>query len=158
MYHLHLPPDYFDFRLFGRYFYRAVTFWVPSSDFQSMDYRVSIVLERLECQLIPPFGRYPALTKEYLNVLLIELAVEVNLSPSRLRTLFRDATGQPFVSYARRLRLNKARELLRHTHFRVAEIADRLGYLDTSHFIREFKAAFGMTPTEYRLAIRGGHE
>lgn len=121
-----------------------------------MDYRIHAVIRALEARVAP--SNYQAITEEHLHALLDELAAEVNLSPSRLRALFKNATGQSFNCYVKHLRLEKAREMLGSTHLRITEIAARLGYEDVSHFIREFKRAFSMTPGACRLAITQGRK
>ena len=78
-----------------------------------MYYRVRSVIQLLEARLfLPPPGKFEAITEKYLHQLLDELAAEVKLSPSRLRALFKVATGQSFMEYANWLRLTKAWELV----------------------------------------------
>ena len=79
-----------------------------------------------------------------------ELAASVNLSASRLRHLFKQETGTTPTHYLRDLRLRKAELLLRTTFLSVKEIAGRVGLGSGSHFVREFKKAYGVSPTIYR--------
>jgi AraC-like DNA-binding protein len=46
--------------------------------------------------------------------------------------------------------MQKARELLETTFLNVKEVMLNVGAKDTSHFIRDFKKAFGLPPTQYR--------
>jgi AraC-like DNA-binding protein len=46
--------------------------------------------------------------------------------------------------------MNYAKELLSTTSLSVSEIAAKLGYFQTSSFIRKFKQSENMTPGEYR--------
>ncbi len=55
---------------------------------------------------------------------------------------------------ADRLRLEWAAERLVCSDEGLAEIAGRAGFSDQSHFTREFKRRFGITPGRYRLAHR----
>ena len=58
--------------------------------------------------------------------------------------------------YLTQLKMNHALELLRHSSFRINEVADMLGYHNTYYFCRLFRQHFGMTPTEYiRHGMRG---
>src|SRR5919112_558928 len=81
---------------------------------------------------------------------LVRLAEAVNLSPSRLHRLFRDETGTSPARHLKSLRLAEARRLLETTFLSVKEIRDRVGIDDESHFTRDFRAAYGCTPTECR--------
>jgi two-component system, response regulator YesN len=89
---------------------------------------------------------------------LIELAVLVNLSPSRLRTIFKAETGLTIPQYVKQLKMQRARELVRETFLRVSEIAAYLEFDDPSYFVREFKRTFGQTPNAYRQAGNSSHE
>jgi AraC family transcriptional regulator len=79
-----------------------------------------------------------------------ELASLVNLSASRLRHLFKQETGTTPTHYLKEIRLRKAELLLRTTFLSVKEIAGRVGLGSGSHFVREFKKAYGVSPTIYR--------
>ena len=86
----------------------------------------------------------------HLGVSLEALAQAVNLSPSRLHQVFKDETGMSPAKYLKVLRLEQAKTLLEGSFLSVKEIRGRVGFGDQSHFARDFKAHFGLTPTEYR--------
>lgn len=79
-----------------------------------------------------------------------ELARFVNLSESHLQQLFKREFGMPPLQYLRRLRLEKARQLLEESFKNVKEIGFAVGMADQTHFTRAFKDKFGLTPSEYR--------
>ncbi len=81
---------------------------------------------------------------------LSELARGVNLSPSRLRHLFKQHIGQTLAQYLRHIRLQQAKFLLETTHLRVKEVMARVGINDDSHFTRDFKRVFRFAPSKYR--------
>jgi transcriptional regulator GlxA family with amidase domain len=83
-----------------------------------------------------------------------ELARYVNLSVSRLHHLFRLEMGTSLASYLRCLRMQKCQELLEATTLSVKEIINNVGINDRSHFDRDFKKAFGLTPIQYRAAAK----
>jgi len=49
--------------------------------------------------------------------------------------------------------MEKALELLRISFLDIKEIAAKVGYNDSTHFMREFKKAYGSTPSQYRRRI-----
>lgn len=63
---------------------------------------------------------------------------------------FRRFFGQPVGAYLRRLRTTHAAELLTKTRYDITDIALRCGFASHSHLCREFKAHFGVTPSQYR--------
>lgn len=80
------------------------------------------------------------------------LARYVNLSVSRLQHLFKLETGMTLVRYRNMLRINRARDLLETSLLSIKEIRARVGINERSHFVREFKNIYGLTPIQYRTA------
>jgi len=78
------------------------------------------------------------------------LANSVNLSVSRLRHLFKDETGLTPAQYLKRLRLERARELMEESFLRLKEVMPQVGINDESHFVRDFKKKHGLPPIKYR--------
>lgn len=81
---------------------------------------------------------------------LSEMARLVNLSPSRLRHLFKSDTQMTPTQYLHTLRMQEARRLLETTWLRIKEIGNMVGIAGQSHFVREFKRFYGLTPAIYR--------
>ncbi len=77
----------------------------------------------------------------------------LSISPSRFRHLFKDYVGVSFHKYVIRLRLERAHHLLRTTSFTVEKIAGMLGIQDLSHFARDFKRAYGVSPGATRCTV-----
>ena len=46
--------------------------------------------------------------------------------------------------------MEQARELLETSYLSVKEVMARVGVADESHFVRDFKKAYGRTPARYR--------
>lgn len=80
------------------------------------------------------------------NISLEVLSQTVNVSPSHLRRLFKQATGMAPHQYLIHLRVNRAKELLLTRDFSVNEVAAEVGFADQSHLHRHFKRLFGVTP------------
>jgi AraC-like DNA-binding protein len=84
------------------------------------------------------------------NFTLGKMAESVNLSAPYFCYLFKSITGVPPAKYLKSLRLQQAATLLTTTFLSVKEVVRRVGLSDESHFVRDFKREFGMTPSEYR--------
>lgn len=79
-----------------------------------------------------------------------KMAESVNLSPPYFCYLFKSITGVPPARYLKSLRMQQAATLLTTTFLSVKEIVRRVGFTDESHFVRDFKRIYGVTPSEYR--------
>ena len=79
-----------------------------------------------------------------------ELAHSLNLSESRLRHLFKKEMGISPVQYLKKQRMLKAKELLEKTYLSVKEVMLRVGISDQSHFVKDFKKVYGLSPAKYR--------
>lgn len=78
------------------------------------------------------------------------IAEKLNVSAAYLSTLFKMETGQTLIKYISHYRLEKAKEMLALTNMRVADIAEKVGYFNTSYFISLFKNSVGESPAKYR--------
>ena len=58
------------------------------------------------------------------------------------------------MAYIHAFRIEKAGILLRNTESSIAEIAESVGFDDFSYFAKVFKQHTGVTPREYRKAMR----
>ena len=79
-----------------------------------------------------------------------DVAMALNLSPSRFRHLFKKELGISPHQYLVYARLLRARELLEDSFLRVKEVAALVGVNDLSHFVRDYKMLFSETPTQTR--------
>ena len=82
------------------------------------------------------------------------LAKMENYNVSYFIDWFKHKTGYSPAHYLRRVRLEKAKELLQTTHYRMIEIALQVGYNSNSSFTRAFKEAEGISPRAYRLRVQ----
>ena len=81
------------------------------------------------------------------------LAALVNLSPSRFRHLFKQETGTTPAQFLKEFRVRKAQRMLRTTFLSVKQVLKKVGIASNTHFVRDFRKLYGMTPTAYRRTI-----
>ncbi|MDK2594300.1 helix-turn-helix domain-containing protein [Pseudoalteromonas obscura] len=79
-----------------------------------------------------------------------EVSTAVHVSPPYLATLFKRETGYTVGQWITEKRLAQACTQLLHTALPVSQLAETLGWSDTTHFIRQFKKHLGQTPAAWR--------
>jgi AraC-like DNA-binding protein len=80
-----------------------------------------------------------------------EVARMCAASTCRFMNLFKEVTGQSFVAYLNRFRVDKAKEMLASTNKPISEIGLETGFCNQSYFGVVFRRITGVTPLEYRL-------
>lgn len=98
-------------------------------------------LGRLHAYLLAHFDQKVSIT---------QAASLVSMSESKFMRYFRTVTGETFVSYLTRLRLERAAQMLEENSLSIAEIASAVGFSDQSYFDRVFRRHFGRTPISHR--------
>ncbi|HEV2865611.1 MAG TPA: AraC family transcriptional regulator [Allosphingosinicella sp.] len=83
---------------------------------------------------------------------LAQIAGAVGVHPVHLARTFRRSQGISVGGYARRLRVERALELLRGSTLSLSHVAAEAGFYDQSHMSRVLKQTTGMTPGEARAA------
>lgn len=73
------------------------------------------------------------------------------LSSRQLQRLFNEQIGEPIMHFYRRIRLEKANELLQQSTLPITEVAITAGFSGLSHFSRAFREQFGVTPRRRRV-------
>jgi transcriptional regulator GlxA family with amidase domain len=79
-----------------------------------------------------------------------DVARRVGLSTRQLDRLFADKLRLSYADHYRRIRLERARDLLRQSSVAITEIALGCGFSSASHFSRAYRGMFGMTPAMER--------
>ena len=74
-------------------------------------------------------------------------------SPHYLSRLFAAETGMTLSLYLRKLRVNRACELLSSGRLNVSEASLEVGYQSLSHFARAFRGVIGVTPSQFTRKI-----
>ena len=81
---------------------------------------------------------------------LAQVAEHVSLSRTYASAIFREELGITMSEFIMNERMLEAKRMLTDTDLTVAAIADRLAFCSQSYFTKNFTAAEGMTPVEYR--------
>lgn len=83
-----------------------------------------------------------------------EVADYVHLSANYFSNMFKKETGESFVNYVMKIRIDRAKVLISNTEMKVFEIAQRVGYDDPNYFTTVFRQLTGMSPKQYRKQVR----
>ncbi len=83
-----------------------------------------------------------------------QVAREAAMSESHFCRIFKATVGLGFYRYVTRLRIEKAKELLKSQRRTVAEVAFEVGFTDLSSFYRAFRLATGQKPGAWRPITR----
>ncbi len=84
------------------------------------------------------------------DITLQKAADHVYLNPIYLSRLFKQETGENFIDFVMRFRIEKAAQLLRTTELKIYEICDMVGYKNTKYFSTLFKKMMNASPIEYK--------
>lgn len=87
------------------------------------------------------------------DLTMAEVANRICLNYSYFSLLFKGRTGMNFIDYLKTVRIEKAKELLKNTDYKIYEISEMVGYNNTKHFATTFREFTGISPREYREKI-----
>lgn len=87
------------------------------------------------------------------RILLRDMAASVGMNEKYFCSYFKKHTLTTPVTYLTMLRIRHAKILLRERKLTVLEVALSCGFDNVSFFIRQFKAATGQTPGQYRKTV-----
>lgn len=93
--------------------------------------------------------------KEYVRnhydeeITLTEIAEKLYVNRNYLSQLFKRVTGETFVTYLNKYRIEKAKEKMREKHYLISEISEMVGYQNPTYFSQVFKSITGKSPSEF---------
>lgn len=79
-----------------------------------------------------------------------DISAHVFLSASYVCTFFKNETGQTLNQYLTEYRMEKAKQLLSDSRYKISDISSKVGYSDGNYFGKSFKKYSGLSPSEYR--------
>lgn len=87
------------------------------------------------------------------DISLVKLGELVYFNPSYLSRLFKQYTGTNLITYINKVRLDKAKELLKKSEMKIQDISEAIGFISPPYFTRFFKKETNLSPQEYRKQI-----
>jgi AraC family carnitine catabolism transcriptional activator len=131
----------------------AMNFQSPPDDVGAERNDLPGGLSRMDRRL----GRLVAIMQTSLDapLAIAEICRRAHVEASTARRLFHAHLKVSPRAYYTRLRLERARTLLRYSHLGIAEIAAAVGFADTPSFSHAFKRVFGVAPSRARRDVAG---
>lgn len=84
------------------------------------------------------------------DISLNSIAEHVYLNPAYFSKLYKKETGETYMEFLTKLRIEKAKKLLKETNIKTSDIGTAVGYPNPQYFTTLFKKVLGITPLEYR--------
>lgn len=78
-----------------------------------------------------------------------QLAKMAAMSPSKLKSTFKEVYGTPIYQYYQKHRMNKAKAMLLSKKYNVREVGMEVGYTNLSNFAKAFKKSFDQLPSDF---------
>tara|TARA_R110002072_G_scaffold303107_2_gene493783 strand:+ start:53900 stop:54895 length:996 start_codon:yes stop_codon:yes gene_type:complete len=88
------------------------------------------------------------------SIRMADLAASYGLNMRTFNRRFRLAANKTPTEYLQEVRINQARELLKHSNLSITEIGFAVGYQDVSYFTGLFRRLHDVTPNAYRRLVR----
>lgn len=130
---------------------RSIRMWITNFLNWILDYAAS-KLDVKENDMIVLAKRYMQDNYDNPELTLSDVAAHVGLNEKYFSNRFTKEAGETVSSYLTGIRMQKAKEILKTTNFKVYEIAEMVGYHNVEHFNRVFKKECQVSPTKYRKA------
>ncbi|MFJ7848902.1 response regulator [Peribacillus sp. NPDC097206] len=84
------------------------------------------------------------------SITIEKIAKQVYMNSTYFSEYFKSQTGETVLDYVTRVRIEKAKELLVTTNFKIYDISHMVGYNDTKYFSKLFKKYYGEVPSKYK--------
>jgi AraC family transcriptional regulator len=119
-----------------------------------------LILSLLRRQSLPlknPAPRWPQMVQELLcdnwntEISLQQIAFAAGIHPVTVSKYFARYFGCSLGEFRRRLKIERALQMMNSSNKSLTEIAYACGFFDQSHFIRAFKEASGFSPKQFAV-------
>lgn len=87
------------------------------------------------------------------NLSIEDICKEIYVTPYHFIRVFKDTTGMTPHEYILKVRLEKARNLLKSDVINVSQAASLCGFVNTAHFSAVFKKRYGITPLQQKKSV-----
>ncbi|MGO4548673.1 AraC family transcriptional regulator [Paenibacillus sp. 2TAB23] len=144
----------------GQFFTLATDKVEPASDLLrlSIFHQIFDILARSNVpqDVLASSGSWLQRAKDYLEIhyadgITIESVADyVGIDRTHFSKSFSKAFGLSPMKYVQQLRMNEARLLMKQTDYKLAEIAQSVGYPDLFSFSKAFKKHVGVSPAQFR--------
>lgn len=150
-------------RSYTRQFERAVNMWKQKLSAYRMQCKATLYeilalmqneseseyLTKKTISLIAPAVEY--IHEHYTeDIQIASLASLCGISETYMRKIFQIAYQMSPIKYINQLKMRYAKDLLRTGEYAVGEVARLTGFSDSTYFSREFRRAYGVSPTRYK--------
>lgn len=88
------------------------------------------------------------------KITLASISEYLHISKNYFCSLFKQETGENFLDYLTKAKMDRAKVLLKEDNYKIYEISDLLGYKEKGYFSKLFKKYTGFTPAEYKKNCR----
>lgn len=92
------------------------------------------------------------------KISLTKISDTLGVSKNYFCSLFKQETGENFLNFVSRMKIQRAKTLLAKDNRRVYEVCDYLGYSDVTYFTKLFKKYVHMSPNEYKKSEWGYYD
>ncbi|MBQ8648521.1 MAG: response regulator [Clostridia bacterium] len=93
------------------------------------------------------------------NISLYNISSELHMNETYLSRIFKEKTGEKFVDFLIKVRVENAKRLLSTGKYTVTEVAHMVGYSQTKYFRTVFKKITGVTASEFiKRSVLGGYD
>lgn len=88
------------------------------------------------------------------RIMFEDVCEHCSIGSSALKKLFRENVGYGVMEYYGRLKIERAKQMIREKDMNYTQIADALHYTTVQYFSRHFKRCTQMTPSEYAESVK----
>ncbi|NDL68545.1 response regulator [Anaerotalea alkaliphila] len=120
-----------------------------------MEGYMATVIRSMSLEKTQDRNRIVKSVKEYVdghfgeNISLQDLALQYDISFGHLSKSFKKVEGMTFTEYLTKIRMERAKVLLRDGSKTIYQVAYEVGFADPNYFSKSFKKYFGVNPKDY---------